>query len=905
MKDLFLGLVKEKLAEWSGGTVDLFAPKLFFLLSELVQKGETRDETVIEFLRKVTLRKRGRADKLLDLLDGVDQRNRARLIVAERAPVDLLEGLLCEAISYAKRPYSREGEAARILRRALSESLHLPVARRERAASADASVSCSVKAFELLTSSHVALRPVAPSIGKPLLTEMMSLLHRIVRCEGDSFPYGSLLSLNRQDKPESLDADDAGKAIGKMLTAIVGLDEELVLQDWDEIMRLIAKGDSDRSLPSVLGPEPALLRGSEGFSFAEGLFSEVPKCSGKEDDLVKGCFAALVNSYDNPTDCLLDLSAVPAELRDANAGIRRLVSDESLALCEMMATGNEEAKLLPPPLRIFLASNLFLPEYPLESFQWITKGLKGLCELTSVHEPGGEFLTFLTRIGYCLGRIVVLGQCDDDVLSATSVHIWHVLLELAEFEYHVLTAPEDETFKSIILSHCAKIECDLTDVVRLLKDGTAVPSPQNGNRPMELARSLKSSLQRFVESLSCDEADGNPVGISDCARVLRVATGIAWKLGLDKNDALRTELCEALHQLTPLADMSELRSEDSILELDESFEFKLFVSSLSAVDRQEALRFVVALAGRRDKSEDFGLFDELLLQDPDWVFLNAERIGGEDEISKRVAHLLERLSEEAPDKVESLAEVVEDMCARHDSWMFRFRVKKALGSALAKKDPERAGNFSRHLPEFWSRSKVGAEMALTVWERDPMEALAQTKEIELAQIRAETMREFAKRMAGADKALSSVEIAQKMFLICTTLKDPEERFLAARDIALTAFRGNQKANDTAVIEIVHSFLELFTSTSVEWLELAYLHVAPLLSSHLEVREAAGLSDNILCSKRAARKLVSEWPKLVATSFGQYDKEGSGYRLRKNLSVIKFPVRFCRKVYGRFSHEALT
>ena len=496
--DRFLEHVHERLGEWNTETVNVLTPRLLPALSELAEKGEKRDEVILEIVRKLTLGDQGLVDNLLTMLDNVDQRRQARTIIAERAPAGVLEPMVCGGGSLTKSLHSGEGEAARILGRVLAEILHLPLALPRPEASPDLSVSCCVKAFELLMSSHVALRPIICNVGKPLIAEMISLLHRVVRHDGDAIAYLSLV----QAKPEGMDADEAGKAIGKLLTDSAALDDELAQQDCQEIAKLITKGDSSRSLPPILGQEPALLQASEGCDFVGGLFAEVSEWPGK--DLVEDCLAALVHSYGDTEDCLVDLSVMAEELRDANGEIRKLVSDKIVVLGETLAKNNDEAKPLIPMLRIFLASNLFLPEYPLDSIRWMRQGLKEFAEITAEHGVGRELFMCLTRLGYCLGRMIVLRQCDKDVLERKEEHIWHVLLGLAEFECQALitvadeAVKDDDTFKKTALSFCAELDSDLASLEGLLTGDWEAAVPEDARRRAELAQRLHSSLTQAV-----------------------------------------------------------------------------------------------------------------------------------------------------------------------------------------------------------------------------------------------------------------------------------------------------------------------------------------------------------------------------------------------------------------------
>ena len=82
----------------------------------------------------------------------------------------------------------------------------------------------------------------------------------------------------------------------------------------------------------------------------------------------------------------------------------------------------------------------------------------------------------------------------------------------------------------------------------------------------------------------------------------------------------------------------------------------------------------------------------------------------------------------------------------------------------------------------------------------------------------------------------NVEVATSLLEICETLDDPNERFLTARDVIFAVLNGTSEQNSGAGKDIAYSFNELFLSTSIAWLQIAYMHILPFLTKWFQKQE---------------------------------------------------------------------
>lgn len=848
-----LSRLKEKLAEWDSGTVEAVSPMLIEFLEEFPGRRAHRDVVILELLRRMSVFHTDKIKRLLAMIDTPDAMNRASSILSEQLEADQLQELADFVLHSLSPSRTAEGEAVRILSRVLQSVSGIALGSPSYGAPPEFPDARETQAFSLIAGSYPTLCGMAPGDRPLLLTEIFKLLHRIVKPArlGDVFLS---MSFDRQgfEDVAAMDPPEAGKAVASLLSSLAILPEHIALREARKAVDLTTQGEPSESLPPLVGDRPArLCTNSDGSLFMAEFLANLKFYPDDIQVLVKRCLAAFEKSC-NRIDYTGDLLHIVESLRTARADLRKHYAKEAMRLSEKLAGVSETFKDAVPILRVFLATELLVPDSFPECVQWLRAGVRELIDHTGANEMTRELFQSLARIGCCFGRIVVMKECGPDLPSRIEPWARHILISLAELESQG-SKKSKKAMKSAVLKVCSEIEKDLLILEELCNGLPAPPPPSDLEERQhalveKLFRLLKrSATQSPMEKNRADDAendaDDDAREISEATEDLSGFSGCFWKIGLEKLGAKRDEIITLICELASKANVEELGEENSIVEVNLRFGLELFVRCLAKDNREEALKFIKAVSEGKEKTYDLGLFEALLLEEPGWVFTQIEAIGSEDEVAERLEALINRLALAAPTKLQEVEGFIESFVHRHEGWVFRANVLEALKLALVSIDKSETPSLAYDMPEFWGRSQVVARLARTVWKQDPFKALAMVDEIDISQVKCETLVHCAKTISSNGE--QPFRIVEGILAQCGSLPEAEQRFTVGREVLFALSGLHARVEPEKTLEMVYQFLELFTSAPIDWLRLAYLHCVPILSHFLEKDAIAELGRGIL------------------------------------------------------------
>ncbi|NIM12590.1 MAG: hypothetical protein GTO45_10795 [Candidatus Aminicenantes bacterium] len=863
--DEFLEKLRDRIKKWNTNVIDASLPRLIQTLNDFPGNRLHRDEIVLEILKKVSINNIDFNVKLINMIDTNEYKKQANEIIIKKLPEDKLMDFIQHIPIDKKNQISPEGEATNILGNTFERIFQINLGIQKKEDNFKIPNENYVKAFSLIAYSYIHLRHIiSKSNGISLLVVIFKLLHRIITPKNQAYPFASLLNKSSV----GIDASDAGKEVGKLLSNLTLLPENIASDELETISKIIIDGSPDTSLPPLLGSQLAPIRDSNGSDFIEQLFLKLREYKGDLKSFVKRCLNALFDSYNDKEDLLADLLIIAENVKSSNAEVRKHFGYEVIKFLTIFSEKNDELKEALPIFRIFLASELFLPNFLLDCIQWMRLGLDELIIFTSSNELTSDLFNSLTRISYCLGRIVVLRQCDHRTLSSIEQHIWDMLLSLAELEYLINSSRGNKKLKKKVLKSLNQLKKDFDVLEEFFVNGFISKKTVGlHNRRKSLCKSFllnlkyalrESSQETNIDNLSEEdtESEDSPEEF-DSTKYLFAFAGF-WKIGLNNLEENRNEIMNLMCQLAKKADLDELKEEKSIFEVNQKFEVELYVRSISMISRKDALEFVKALTLGKEDISDFGLFDQILLVDPKWVFLNIEAIGSEKDISEKIDYLVKRLGKEAPSKLLSVLEILMEIATRHGDWVFRANVLEAVGLALSKKHIKETEIILKELPEFSAFSEVWAELVKVEWKRDPQKALGLVKNIELLDVRCNTLIDCAKMIPFLPEEQPIFEIINKMITLCGGLINVEQRFKASLEcLSAIFFIKNMKFNKNA-LNIVFKFMELFKSGPIQWLQLAFVNSAPILSLFLSKETISKMGQNIFSSRTLKSIEVKNW-----------------------------------------------
>ncbi len=856
----FRDLLKERIKQWDVETTDAAAPILADGLEVLPGLNGRRDELLLGLLNKVSAGSIDLLFRLYDMMESTAGRSLGRTIMARRLSSDGLEKFMKAQDAGEMRARTAPGRAAAVLGRMVEDALGVslfPAAEIPEPVSPGATAS---ELFSLILDAYPLLcrLPSAPRHGIRL--EICRLLQRVLAPAGHDDSLATIM-LRKSGSCEGMKADDAGTALAGLLSSLAGLPEDSGTEEAEAIIQLLTKGDPSQDLPPVFGGGTAPLQASAAHHCVEQLLLRGAEYPGNIPQLVEQLLSAWGRSYPGPDEFFVDSLAMLEEVRAADPRVRLHFGQWLLPWVESTAESageeDDDFKRFLPILRVFVASELFLPDYLDDCLQWMSRGLGELIAYVEAGELPKELFQSLTRIGYVLGKMAFLRGCPPEISARLRRPIQEVLLCLAELEYDVNRSTPGKRLTRVVVKSCRSIVEDLDGLRAMGAD------PNAHSRLRKLRRRRQALIKHLLNTLrsapwkSTDCAgrrpsqlgggdEDNTAGETEAVRYLYLLAGCLWKVGLEDCHAT-PEIVELICRLASAADVTQLENESDLFKVDECFELEMFVRILARVDREGALRFVEATAAHDDEGHDFGLFDELVVDDPAWVFAHVERIGTKDAIGKRVCQLLARMAAESPGTIQDVVKAVQRIMDNHDDWMFRSEISEALGTALAGIGATETGDIRRITPEFWARATIGAAFAKETWKRDPMQALKMIDELELADVRADALVQCAREMSSAGAEVDTLAEVRGLLAACQKLPGERERFKASREALLAAMRLEQRLERVEALDVAYSFLELFASAPPDWLRLAFVVAVPLLAEHLENEQISQIGKSMFSS----------------------------------------------------------